>query len=178
MFIASSQGIEGSRSKIDMCCAVVVIREHWVDNLPIVLLGIRSSFKPDANACAAELAYGSTFRLPGEVLEQTTSPAPGEVNDLLHRLRLFVRNRGYQIPHFRSTRHFNPRFILFSRTDSSQINCSRITHTCAICQNEHCYEVDDPQRQARSFSQAFCFLPSLPIVPNLLPSLLRCAVVY
>ncbi len=29
--------------------------EHWVDNLPIVLLGIRSSLKPDVNACAADL---------------------------------------------------------------------------------------------------------------------------
>ncbi len=40
--------------------------EYWVDNLPIVLLGIRSFFKPNINACAAELIYGSTRRLIGE----------------------------------------------------------------------------------------------------------------
>ncbi len=73
-------------------------REHWVDNLPIVLLGIRSSFKPDVNACAAELVYGSTIRLPGEFLEQTTPPAPGDINDLLHRLRQFVRSQQPQPP--------------------------------------------------------------------------------
>ncbi len=39
--------------------------EHWVDNLPIVLLGIRSTFKPDINAFAAELIYGSTRRIFG-----------------------------------------------------------------------------------------------------------------
>ncbi len=44
-------------------------REHWVDNLPIVLLGSQSSFKPYVNACAAELVYGPTLRLPGEFLE-------------------------------------------------------------------------------------------------------------
>ncbi len=43
-------------------------REHWVDNLPIVLLGIRSSLKPDVNACAAELVYRSTIRLRHLVL--------------------------------------------------------------------------------------------------------------
>ncbi len=50
--------------------------EHWVDNLPTVLLGIRSTFKPDINVCAAELVYGSTLRLPGEFLEHTTPPTP------------------------------------------------------------------------------------------------------
>ncbi len=44
--------------------------EHWVDNLPIVLLGIRSPFKPDVNACAAELVYGSTLGLPGRTRNQ------------------------------------------------------------------------------------------------------------
>ncbi len=49
-------------------------REHRVDNLPIVLLDIRSTFQPDINACAAELVYGSTLQLP----------TPGDVDDLLH----------------------------------------------------------------------------------------------
>ncbi len=71
--------------------------EHWVDNLPIVLLGIRATFKPDINACAAELVFGSTLRLPGEFLEYTTPPTPGDVDDLLHRLRKFVRSQRPQL---------------------------------------------------------------------------------
>ncbi len=170
--------------------------ERWVYNLPIVLLGIRTSFKPDVNACAAELVYGSTLSLPGEFLEQKTLPAPGDVNDLLHRLRQFVRskqsqpprvsnasffldprlktcshvflrcdrirrllqppydgpcqvlsrgdktfkilpngrewtqssgNRSFPISDFHSTRYFTSCFILFSRPDSIQLSCSRIT---------------------------------------------------
>ncbi len=68
-------------------------REHWVDNVPIILLGIRSTFKPDINACATELVDGSTLRLPGEFLEYTTPPTPVDVDDLLHRLRKVVRSQ-------------------------------------------------------------------------------------
>ncbi len=54
-------------------------REHWVYNLLIDFLGIRTSFKPNINACAVELVYGSTLRLSGEFLEQTL-PAPGDID--------------------------------------------------------------------------------------------------
>ncbi len=71
-------------------------REHWVDNLPIVLLGIRLS-----------LVYGSTIRLPGELVEQTTPPAPCDVNDLLHRLRQFVRSQQPQPPRLSNAHPFS-----------------------------------------------------------------------
>lgn len=40
--------------------------QDWVDVLPVVLLGLRTSFKEDLRATAAELVYGTTLRLPGE----------------------------------------------------------------------------------------------------------------
>ncbi|XP_043498407.1 uncharacterized protein LOC122521628 [Polistes fuscatus] len=40
--------------------------QDWVDVLPVVLLGLRTSFKKDLRATAAELVYGTTLRLPGE----------------------------------------------------------------------------------------------------------------
>ncbi|XP_019740443.1 LOW QUALITY PROTEIN: uncharacterized protein LOC109524784 [Hippocampus comes] len=57
--------------------------EHWVDNLPLVLLGIRST--PDIASCPAELVYGATLRLPGEFFN-ATEPTTGAVNDLLLHL--------------------------------------------------------------------------------------------
>ena len=39
---------------------------NWVDMLPIVLLGIRTSLKEDLGSSTAELVYGTTLRLPGE----------------------------------------------------------------------------------------------------------------
>ncbi len=68
-------------------------RQHWVYNLFIILLGVRSSLKSDVNACAGELVYGSTIRPPGGFLEPTTPPAPADVHDLLHRFRQFVHSQ-------------------------------------------------------------------------------------
>ncbi len=59
-------------------------REHLVDNLLSVILGIRSTFKPYIYACSDELVYGSTLQLLEESLEQTTPSTPGELNDFLH----------------------------------------------------------------------------------------------
>ena len=44
----------------------------WVDALPVVLLGIRSSFKPDIGATTAEMVYGTSLRLPGQFFTQIT----------------------------------------------------------------------------------------------------------
>lgn len=38
----------------------------WCDVLPIVLLGLRSTFKPDIQSTPAEMIYGETLKLPGE----------------------------------------------------------------------------------------------------------------
>ena len=37
---------------------------YWVDILPVVLLGIRTSVKHDIGCSAAELVYGTTLRIP------------------------------------------------------------------------------------------------------------------
>ena len=39
---------------------------HWVESLPLVLLGIRATLKDDLKCSAAELVYGTTLHLPGE----------------------------------------------------------------------------------------------------------------
>ena len=49
-------------------------KQHWVDELPIVLLGIRASYEGDINCSPAELVYGSALRLAREFLDPTASP--------------------------------------------------------------------------------------------------------
>ena len=39
----------------------------WMDHLPMVLLGVRTSPRADSDLCPAELALGTTLRLPGEM---------------------------------------------------------------------------------------------------------------
>ena len=43
-------------------------QERWTDTLPLVLLGMRTTFKMDLQASVAELVYGETLRIPGEFL--------------------------------------------------------------------------------------------------------------
>ncbi|BHF83082.1 hypothetical protein SprV_0802622400 [Sparganum proliferum] len=65
--------------------------ENWTDHLPLVLLGIRSALKPDLDCSAAELVFGSTVRLPGEMISPTPRVAVEDPTNLLHRLRQFLR---------------------------------------------------------------------------------------
>nr|VZI50084.1 unnamed protein product [Spirometra erinaceieuropaei] len=65
--------------------------ENWTDHLPLVLLGIRSALKPDLDCSAAELVFGSTVRLPGEMISPTPQGTAEDPTNLLHRLRQFMR---------------------------------------------------------------------------------------
>ncbi|BHF82127.1 hypothetical protein SprV_0802526400 [Sparganum proliferum] len=49
--------------------------ENWTDHHPLVLLDIRSALKPDLDFSAAELVFGSTVRLPGEMISPTPQSA-------------------------------------------------------------------------------------------------------
>lgn len=60
--------------------------DSWVEKLPTVLLGLRTAHKDDIDASPAEMLYGQTLRLPGELLDDST-PAPRPNNETE-----FVRN--------------------------------------------------------------------------------------
>ena len=47
-----------------------------MDELPVVLLGLRSAPKEDLGCAPAELLYGTTLHLPGEFFEAATAPEP------------------------------------------------------------------------------------------------------
>ncbi|KAL4101319.1 hypothetical protein QTP88_021339 [Uroleucon formosanum] len=45
---------------------------HWSQHLPIVLLALRNTIKPDIGSTPAELVYGTSLRLPGELFHSAT----------------------------------------------------------------------------------------------------------
>ena len=53
---------------------------QWIEALPIVLLGLRTSVKEDLGCCTAELVYGTTLRIPGEFFNKVE-----EIPDPLNR---------------------------------------------------------------------------------------------
>ena len=70
--------------KTALCSADAI---HWVDSLPLVLLGLRSALKTDLGCSAAELVYGTTLRLPGDFVDHTVSAPPAVAADYVARLR-------------------------------------------------------------------------------------------
>ena len=59
----------------------------WMDELPLVLLGLRSAPKEDLGCAPAELIYGTTIRLPGEFFETSTASHEPAASELLTQLR-------------------------------------------------------------------------------------------
>ena len=49
---------------------------YWHSNLGLVLLGLRSTYKPDIDCSSSELLYGTTIRLPGEFFEDFSPDVP------------------------------------------------------------------------------------------------------
>ena len=74
----------------------------WMDNLPLVLLGLRTSVRQDSLCSPADVVYGSHLRLPGDLLPPASSsdllpPAsssdaqPSAVSDFVSLLRTAMR---------------------------------------------------------------------------------------
>ncbi|GFW56024.1 transposon Tf2-6 polyprotein [Trichonephila clavipes] len=59
---------------------------RWTDILPIVLLGLRSAMKNDLKATSSQLVYGTTLRLPSDLISSEslqTSVTPTYVSKLI-----------------------------------------------------------------------------------------------
>jgi cleavage and polyadenylation specificity factor subunit 1 len=71
--------------------SIKALNNHkWTEVLPAVLLGIRTAVKPDINASAAEMVYGTTLRLPSEFISPTKPKITEDT--FLTRLKSHVNN--------------------------------------------------------------------------------------
>nr|VZH98177.1 unnamed protein product [Spirometra erinaceieuropaei] len=61
--------------------------ENWSDNVPVAFLGIRAALKSDLDCSAAELVFGTTLRLPGEMVTPNSRGAEVTPENFVHRLR-------------------------------------------------------------------------------------------
>ena len=59
---------------------------HWSESLPLILLSVRNTIKEDISCTAAELVFGSTLRLPGEMI--LTSSTTGQIDATSYAARL------------------------------------------------------------------------------------------
>lgn len=89
--------------------------DRWVDSLPVVLLGLRSAFKADLGTTCAEMMYGTTLRLPGDLLVPS-STRPADPAEFVERLRKDMQQMS---PKPTSAHNHNKTFLhpqLFSST--------------------------------------------------------------
>lgn len=108
---------------------------HWVDTLPLLLLGIRSSLKEDLCCTATKLVYSTTLRLPGEFFDTTEThsvPDPQHyVTRLRHSMQLLLpvptANHSCSKPHC-----FHFHFIL--QTAAATLTCSE--NGTLLCPND------------------------------------------
>ena len=61
--------------------------ENRLEALPLVLLGMRTSFKEDLSTNFSELVYGEPLRLLGKIIKSNSSLVDQDPNNLLHRLQ-------------------------------------------------------------------------------------------
>lgn len=72
--------------------ALMCHKGSWIDTLPTVLLGLRCSYKEDIKATPAELVYGTSIRLPGEFLAESTSAIPIQTETYVENLRNIMQS--------------------------------------------------------------------------------------
>ena len=51
----------------------------WMSHLPLVLLGLRTTIRPDAECCPADVVFGTQLRLPGDLLVPPPALLPDPV---------------------------------------------------------------------------------------------------
>ena len=62
-----------------------------MDELPLVLLGIRTSWREDPGCSPADLVYGTALHLPGEMIESSTARDSQPTSQFLHDLQETMR---------------------------------------------------------------------------------------
>ncbi|BHF74562.1 hypothetical protein SprV_0501764800 [Sparganum proliferum] len=89
---AANGMVERFHRQLKTALRAVEVPGNWSDNLPLALLGIRVALKSDLGCSAAELVFGTTLRLPGEMITATSRGADETPDNLVHRLRQFMRS--------------------------------------------------------------------------------------
>ncbi|BHF78004.1 hypothetical protein SprV_0602111400 [Sparganum proliferum] len=92
--------------------------ENWSDNVPVALLGIRAALKSDLNCSAAELVFGTTLRLPGEIVTPTSRGAEETPENFL---RQFMRSLSPVPPRAPSTEPY---------VEKGLANCTHVFVRC------------------------------------------------
>ena len=94
----------------------------WVEELPIVLLGIRTTLKEDLSCTSAELVYGTTLRLPGDFF---SFPAEQDPSTMVSRLSHTMQSQEFLPPKWHGT---HPTYIPADLHKTTHVYVRRDAH--------------------------------------------------
>ena len=63
-----------------------------METLPLILLGIHTALKEDFNSTTAEMVFGTTLRLPGEIFTPSLTPSLPNPSNFVIQLKDYFRN--------------------------------------------------------------------------------------
>lgn len=89
----------------------------WTDELPLIMLGLRSMFKNDIQATPAEMVYGKTIRLPAEFFTES-QPLSNESEFIKHFRSIMSKIKPAQTNHHGNDKNF---FIQLDLNNSSHV---------------------------------------------------------
>ena len=65
---------------------------QWTEQLPLILLGLRNTIKEDLGCSPADLVFGTTLRLPGEMVVDSRVTGEMDPASFSSRLKAFMRH--------------------------------------------------------------------------------------
>ncbi|BHF84802.1 hypothetical protein SprV_0902795400 [Sparganum proliferum] len=89
--LAAIDVVERSHRRLKTALRAVDDPGEWLDNLHLALRGIRAAMKSGLGCRAAELVFGTTLRLAGEMVTPNSRGADETSDNLVRRLRQFPR---------------------------------------------------------------------------------------
>ena len=84
---------------------------RWTEHLPLVLLGIRATVKEDIGCTPAELVYGTTLMLPGQLVAPAATVPPLDPVDYVHRLKQHMADLSPTVTRRQSSKSYIPKAL-------------------------------------------------------------------
>ena len=124
---------------------------NWAAQLPLILLGIRSSVKEDLKNSPAELVFGTSLRLPADIAEETEDSGTSDETAFAEQLKSRVNSQQSANTRVVPTDTFIPKELMSSehvlvRVDSQRKPLQRPYNGPykVIARNKHTFTIETP----------------------------------
>ncbi|CAH8474353.1 unnamed protein product [Schistosoma turkestanicum] len=100
--------VERLHRQLKASLTAVINNNDWANKLPLVMLSLRSTVKRDIGCCPAELVYGTTLRLPGELFI-SGKIVPTDITNYVRRLKEHMSDLRITLPQENQHRVYIPK---------------------------------------------------------------------